>query len=451
MEIEQSPLYPEIQSILNTGPNPVHFLWKATIHVMQRNLDFAALKVIHVDTASDYEVNFSDEMTALLSLNSGQYANQIYPFQDNLEITISKYPLTEIGDQPDPTQPVQSTRYQATVLDKGDPQIEGNGMNTSSQEALDLTSMHEVEFQLIDKSLEQLKMAGTGGIHRQAMVGDVVKAHLTRVGQSVQTDQSLKLKGVEMVPPSNQNVMNHVIIPHGIPLKDVPEWIHERAGGIYSAGLGSYLRNGIWHIYPSYDTTRFPTAKSKVTIIIVQENRFPGVERTYRQSGDNLVILATGQVKFRGDSTPQQLNKGNGLRFADASKIMEGFVKTTNNKALAARGNLNNEFLTAIRPNGLNNVQLSRNPVTANPFAETSDMTRRNGSVISCVWENSNDTLLRPDTMANVLYLANDTVQSLNGVLLKTHTYTEMSGKGMMNGRHVSRTAISVFIQNPTS
>lgn len=451
MEIEQSSLYPQIQTIFNGGSNPVHFVYKAVIHVMSRNLDFPALKVVEIDTTSDHEVNFSDETMIKLSVSAGTYGNQVYPFRDYLEMTVTAYPLMETGDVPDPSQQPIVTRYQATLVDTGDPQIHSNGMNTPSQEGLDLSNLIEVEFQLIDKMLEQLRMSATGGVHRIAQVGDVLKAQLSNVGQSAQVDQKLKLKGVDMVPASNQNQRDHVIIPHGLSLQDLPEWLHQKCGGIYSAGLGSYLKKGFWYIYPCYDTTRLATSKDKITVILVPTNRFPNIERTYMQKGDNIVIVATGSVQFRGDSTKQQLNHGNGTRFMDAEKVLEGWITTNNNKALAARGNIINEFVSTPRPNGLNNVQMAKDPISANPFSQSSDLTRRQGSVVACVWENSNPDLLKPSTMANILYLANDTVQSLSGVLSKAQTHTAMSGIGMTNGRHVSRTAMSFFVQNPAS
>jgi len=65
------------------------------------------------------------------------------------------------------------------------------------------------------------------------------------------------------------------------------------------------------------------------------------------------------------------------------------------------------------------------------------------------VWENSNDTLIAPSTMVTVFWLEDDTVQTLQGVMLKMHTYTEMNEPGLLSAKHVSRTALSIFVQNP--
>lgn len=450
MEIEQCSLYPEIQAVLNAGPNPVHFVWHAIVHVNQRGLDLPVIKVLSIDKVCDFEINYTDEITLTCMISGGTYANQIYPFQDDLDITLIAKPLGEVGTAPATGQAVQVQRFQATLIDKGDPQIEGNQFGSLSQEALDLSNLLEVKFQLIDKSLEQIRMAGIGGVWRQATMEDFIRGVMTKSSQDVQVDQTLKIKGVDMVTPSNQNTMEHIVIPHGMRLVDVPNYVQEKCGGIYSAGLGCYMRDGYWYVYPCYDTTRLNAATKTATVILLPPNKFTNIERTYRVAGaDGLVILATGEVKFRGDSTPQQLNRGNGVRFTDASKFMDTFAVTDKNIALAARGNINNEYLSVQRPNGLNNVQTGRNRITANPFVAASDLARRNGSVIAAVWENSNDALITPATMVNVLWLEDDTVQSLQGVMLKSHSYTEMNQPGLLAARHVTRTALSIFVQNP--
>ena len=448
MELDSSSLYPEVLRVLQSGSNPVHFTWHAIIHVNQLRLDFPVLKVIEVDTVSDFELNYTDDLRVRVLIPAGTFATQIYPYQDSLDITLFQYPLSETSDASDNTQTVAAMRYQATLDDQGNPMIQANARTNVTQEALDLTQLLEVSFQLIDKSLEQLRMASVGGRWLQIKPEDFIKAAMTQFSQNVKVDEDLKVKGVDMVPASNQNVRDHIAIPHGTKLLDVPEYVQERCGGIYSAGLGCYLRNKIWYIYPCYDTTRYSQAVKSATVILLPQNRFSNLERTYRLDGDHLVILATGDVQFRGDSTPQQLNYGNGVRFTDASKVMEGFALTKDNKTVVARGNNTNEFVSVARPNGLNNVQLANNPITANPFSQASKLARRNGSVIAFNWENSNDSLLTPSMMVNVLYFENDQVKSLTGVLLKTHTHVAMNGVGVTSSRYISRTGMSCFVQN---
>lgn len=207
------------------------------------------------------------------------------------------------------------------------PLLLGQSVNAAHQDALDLNNFLEVQFQLLDKSLEQLRMLSIGGIWRGCTVGDFLRTTLTRYARAAVVDETLKVVGVDMVPPSNQAIRDHVIIPHGTKLMEVPDYVQQQCGGIYSTGLGSYLRDRYWYLYPALDVARIDQAEDIATIIVVPPKRFPGVERTYRQDPGNLVIIASGDVKFQTDSTAQQLNHGNGIRYADASKVMDGFAQ----------------------------------------------------------------------------------------------------------------------------
>lgn len=450
MEIDESSLFPLIQDVINGNPNPVHFVWTAIIHVNPTGENIEPLKVVAVDIRVDYETMMTEHINVTLAVLGGTYANQIYPFQNDLEITLIKTPLGEEADVINNEMSVNARRLQATLIDKGDPQLLGQTVNSASQEALDLNNVLNVEFQLLDKSIEQLRMISVGGIWRRCTVGEFLRSALTQYAQTAQVDESIKLQGVDLVDPNNTVPRDHILIPHGTQLLDIPDYVQQKCGGVFSSGMGSFIRDRYWHLFPLLDTSdaRFNAAKDLVTVIIVPPNRFSNLERTYRQDPGNLVILATGDVQFRGDSTVQQLSQGNGVRYADANKIMEGFATPKDGKVTAARAEINSEFVSVKRPNGLNNVQMAKAPITANPFLQASELARRNGSIIALTWENSNDELLTPAMMANVLFLVNDQVRSFKGVLLKHQTTVKMNGIGLTSGRHLSETGLSIFVAN---
>ncbi|WP_233874790.1 hypothetical protein [Paraburkholderia adhaesiva] len=250
-----------------------------------------------------------------------------------------------------------------------------------------------------------------------------------------------------MIASANQAVREHIVIPHGVRLVDVPQHIQKNCGGVYNAGMGYFLQGNQWYVYPSLDTTRFNSAPATLTVINVPSNKFAQVERTWRQSGTNLMVMATGSVKFRDPSNHAQLNLGNGVRFSDASKFMDGFVTVTDNRALASRGAINNEFIGTARPNGNNNVHVSRNPVNANALEEYSKLSRAMGSSITMEWENSDPDLIVPGMPAEVLSLQNEQIQTLTGVVIGAQHYTQMRGHGAGASRYVTTTHLNIFLQ----
>jgi hypothetical protein len=447
MELEQSGLYQEVLAV-TASPNPVHFAYSAIIHLNDAGIDISPLKLVSYDVNGDYEQNYSDEIMVRLLVPAGKYAFKIYPNQTNIDITIIKQPLMETGDSADTSQSLQQERFTAHLVDKGDPTIAGNGRNVVSEDDLDRMQMIELDFQLVDKALEQVRMKSYGNILRAMTVEDAIKGILTEQSTNIVINNQQAIQGVQMVAADNTTVRDHIAIPQGTKLVNVPRYVHEKCGGVYGAGMGYYLQDGFWHIYPCYDPTRYNDAASTCTIIVIPESKYPNLERTYRISGSSLVILATGQVKTKDNSDSRQLTFGNGLRFADASKIMEGFTVTSNNKTLAARGANNSEFVSVPRPNGFNNVPVSPNRLTANPYLEYSALAARNGGMMGMVWEHSEPSLIVPGMLCSILYLSDDTIQQKYGVILKKHDSVQMAAPGLTVARHVTRTALSIFTQS---
>lgn len=448
MEIEQSSLYREVLQIQNNGENPVHNAWSAQIFIGTDETPIIPLKLMSIDFNHDFQENYAEDIHVTVLVGKGTYARRIYPALDQLDVSLICQPINEVSDSLNVALTPTVERYTATMIDTGNPIIEMDTRNSPSEEILNLTGLIEVTFQLVNKSLEQIRMISINGIVYRSVTGeDVIKALLTKGSQNVDVDASRKVKGVDMIKASNQVKREQIIIPHGTKLVDLPHYIHFKCGGVYNAGLGYYLQNDHWYVYPSYDTTRFNDTDKTLTVINIPPNRMPGTERTYRKDGSNLVILSTGSVKFRDHSNTAQLNQGNGVRFADADRLMDKFVATSGNKAIASRGGANSEFISDKRVNGQNNVTVGVRPINANPYVEFSALSKRQGSLVTLVWESADRTLLYPGMPVKVMYLDGEDIKFLYGNLLKAHTYISLREAGPASSRMVANTMLGVFIK----
>lgn len=445
MEIENTSLYREVQAIINSPAKPVHYSWAADIHANGET--HRAMKVLSIDFSADYEANFGEEIICTLLLAGGTFSKRIYPYQSNMDVTLYRLPLMEVGDSVDEEKQPQSERYAATLLDRGNPMIEANTGADMSEETLNLGGMWQISFQLVNKALEQLRMVTVGGVFRASTNEEVIKDVLTRESQRLVVEGARMPQGVDMVEASNQQKRDHVVIPQGTRLVEVPLYLHHKCGGVYSSGLGYYMQGDHWYVYPCYDTKRFTKASRTLTVVNIPPNKFPGIERTYRQDGKNTVVLATSELKIRDDTDAKQLNEGNGVRFADANKFMDGFAQTQNNKTVLSRGANASEFLGDARPNGNNNVQMSDEAISANPFMEYSKIARRQGSFVSFVWENSLPSVVFPGMMVKLLYLLEDEVREVYGVVLKAHHYVSLRGHGLTATRYQTNSSVYIFIQ----
>lgn len=443
MEIENTPLAQEARSIIASGQTQTNFGWRAIIHYGEQKT-YAPLMVIAVAIRRDYVGAFTDEMTCTLLIPLGKYARQIYPNRGALQVSLFKLPITEAIANVNEDGGVESERYSATLIDQGPAVTQAQGTETNDEDALDMTDLLEVNFQLFNKSLEQLRMVTVGGIFRRTTVSSLLLAMLTKESQSIDVDDVRVIEGVDLVPASNDEVKEQLVVTHGTKLVDVADYLQKRIG-IYSSGLGSYIQNKHWFIFPLYDTTQFEDRQNTLTIIVLPTRKFNAIERTYRQVGNSLTVLMTGETGFKDDSGTQYLNEGNGARFADASRLLENGATTAGNKTVMARGKNNSEFIADTRTDGLNNVPVPEQRITANPFAIYSKLNARNGGTFKGVWQNSEFSLIVPGMVTRVLYSDEGEVVELFGVV---HFVDHLSHKeGDFGSKKFSnQSVVTVFV-----
>jgi hypothetical protein len=431
MDIENSSLWREVQSVLGGGSKPVHQTW--AVRIFAGGDTIIPFKIVSVDIDRDYLNNYTDFILVDVRVPLGTYAKRLYPHLANVEIELKRVNIGETSDAAQLNDAVEVERYTAIMIDTGNPIIENGVGNTTSEEDLNRIEILTVKFQLLNKVLEQIRVIPVGGIRRNMTGEDVVKSVLTQ--------------GVRMVPASNQQKRSAVILPHNLEMVNVPHHVHYHCGGLYNSGLGYYLQDDYWHVFPAFDNTRFNEGGTTLTIINLPPRRLPGVERTYRKDGDNLVVLATGDSNFRDVSNTMQLNAGNGVRFADATSLLDSFATVANNKAQAARGRSNTEIITDKRPNGINYTPTAARSINANPYVEYSALAARQGSGINLVWENADHTLLYPGMPVRVMYLDGAEIKELYGVLLGAHLYASLRDVGVTSERFVNNLTLSVFVK----
>lgn len=445
MDILDSALGTDIKNIAANESGSWNYYWSLDIHCTEQKT-IQAFKVLSIDFVCDYHEGFADEVIAQVTISGGAYTYQVYPNMNKLEATLYRTPVNEVGGgSPDDNREPVSQRYIATIVNPRNPTITGNTFNQPDETAMDLANLFTIDIQLIPKSVDQFRMRSFGGIFRRSKVQDAIMAILTNESKIVTADKDEIPAGVEMIEANNQTVRDHIVIPQGTMLFDVPGYIHSRCGGVYNAGFACYFQDNTWYVFPPYNNVDFNKAKRTLTLIRVPPNRMPGTERTFITKADSTTAIVTGETKLNNQTESQQLNEGNGVRFGDGDKFMESFVKVEGNKATAGRGGSNNEFTTIKRPNGYNNVLNADNKISSNPFVEYSKLAARDGVVLSMSWENSDPTLVFPGMPVKVLFMEQDEIRETYGVLIHAHHYVQTLGNGFQSNRHITASNLTIF------
>lgn len=92
---------------------------------------------------------------------------------------------------------------------------------------------------------------------------------------------------------------------------------------------------------------------------------------------------------------------------------------------------------------------MNKHPITANPFSAYSQLAKGMGSILSLEWQNADPSLIFPGMLVNFMYLDNDTIRTLKGVILKAHHYTKLRGQGITQNQYQTLSSLYVFITRP--
>lgn len=446
MDLMETPLGDEVYRIVNAakGTPSVHI--DATIHTTSG--DIQVLRVLNHDVVRDYVLQYSDEISLVAIVPAGQFAYKIIPSRNELEVTLFGASMDLHGSTPLDGRKLGQQRFRAVLKKADDPILEASARELLSEATMDLQNLEVVEFQLFTKAMEQFSMMACGDIYRRSTVADLIRTLLLQSSKRIDVEEAYRPKGIDMVEPVDNAPREHIVIPHGTMVYDAPGYIHRYCGGIYSAGLSYYYQDDYWFVFPTYDYKRFQDAARQLVIVQVPENKLPGIDHTYLVEGSVVNLIATGELLLDDTSDLRKRATGNGVRFADASKLFEESAKVKGNKALLSRGKLNSEFISSEQKSGLNNVVMSSERITANTLYQASQLASKEGVEIQLIWQNSEPSLIKPGMQTKIFYFKNGKVNQINAVVMGTQTSTSYEGTGLASGRFGRTTAIRLFAAN---
>ena len=431
-QLEKTALWLDVKPIIESKSKHVKFEYRGMLHTELE--DIPIMKVVAIDTVRDYAKNIGDYVHIEFSMSLGDYAAKLYPHRANIEFSIKTITLKEVSAEKDQNIDDVIERYKAVFLPNENKTISASDLEQFDQESLNKANIVTIKLQLMDRSLEPLRIKTTSGAFRQ--VSQKTLLHNLMAGESnkVLVDGKPSIDGVDIVEPDNQQLCKHNIIKDGTLLTEIPSYIQEHMGGVYVSGIGNYLQtyNGkkLWFVYPLFSPKRFDALVSKLIVFAIPEERFPDLDRTYLQDGSVLKILANSTKRYSDKADTELMDKGSGFRMPNAASFMKKPVGTDNQQVTAKRVNLNYETVIRDRPDGLNYAPLS-NRISSNPFIEYSKIIARDIARVDIIWDYANPRLLYPGMPCKYVYLVKDKLMELKGNLLFVHSFAALEGSGL--------------------
>jgi len=399
------------------------------------------MKVVGMVVHRDYVNNYADETFLEVIMGAGQFANRVYPYKSNLVLTLYSRNVDPVTKDNLRAAAIRVEQYRAVLVDSQAETMEKKDDTAASTEAMDLTDLKRVRFQLIDMGVEQIRSMTVGTIPQNCAPGDILKTLLTHMIKDAKVDDRQSVTGVEMWPPTNTEVVKQVPIKHRLPLTDLGD-LMQNAVGLYSTGFGNYIQKGLWYVYPLCDWERFDNDLKSLTLIGVPKKKFNGTERTFRQTANQTIALVSGEISTADMTERRRMAEGNGVRFTDPSRALKAYTVTEGNKATVMRDELNSEFTTHESPTGFNRTPSAGKPFTANKMVQLSQLTAREGTLMAVAWDYSDIDAITPGMPVKFMYESEGSIVEVQGIVWEAiHTFKAIQ-PGITEGPHQCTTML---------
>lgn len=398
-QIEDTILGKEINQIIS-NPNSKYNYVKHSCILHTFKLDINIDLVESIEIMRDYNNNIADYTLATFYMQMGDYVKDIYPFRDNLELTIVRN--------------VYGIKYKERykfVISNNQLGMIGSRYNSSSRDELNKLEQARIIGQCINREVEALRLQYTSGVYEFTTVKDVMYSAMQT------TINKLKIGGVKINPNINiSNVHNtrnyqHVKIPTGVNILDLPSYIQDTTYGVYNGGIGTYLQryscvactNLDLFIYPLYNNQVFDNVEKKLVIYGVNSVKFEMVEHTYLVDGDVVKIISGGSTRSMDSGENDMMNNGNGYTYTDPNLILERNSIVTDNGVVVDSDKTNDGGFNKMRLDG---SLLSKHlGPTDNAYKHRSDVLKSTMMVFQIQWNHCNIDLIYPGMPVMYTYM----------------------------------------------
>lgn len=425
MNFDDSSIWSEVQDIVSAKTSRILYDYQGTVHTEKE--DFAVWDLNSFEMVRDYATTVAGTGRVIFKIGLGDYVRRFYPYRNNLEFTLKRIPLKEGSTEANDRQEIMVERYKAIFNPKNNPPIGGSELETYSSEQLNNSEIVEVYLELVNRSMEPLRIKTTRGSFKNVKMADVIRSILGGESLKVLVDGRPSIDALDIVEPDNKETVPFVVLGDGFRMSSVPTYLQQNVGGVYNRGIGTFFQTvkgkKTWFVYPLYDTERADGPGKKIIFYAVPQDKMPQLDKSYRIDGDLVKVAATAQRKYSDTAELNLINEGSGYRMADARSFMKKPVEMTESGPKGVRTRLNHEVALKERDDGLNYVPMNMNGPSSNPYAARSEVLSRHMAQVDIVWENADPELIFPGMPCRYIYLSEGKPVTLKGTVLLVHAF----------------------------
>ena len=448
MDITHHPIYKDVLKVINAQLQQTNRDISITLHTPTANIEIINLG--NLDIHTDYVGCMTDLIFLKVLISSTDYARHIYPNRNNLEATMTISALGSIGNKQVGAKNLYSRRYKALFLVNDNEQIGLAQANMVKQSALDIIPPVDLNLQLSNRAAEALDyMTLNHDVFQNIDNEQLLKYVYASSSASVSINGKPLIDIIDIVTPDN-TTKRDIVIPHGTHVTAMTYLAQHKFGGVYNAGIGSYVYTNqdgknVWSVYPKYNTNRFNQQIKKLVIYVLPTDRFAGIEKTFRVSGDTVYIVCTGNKKYFDDAEAGYGIGGVGFMMTNANSIHTKGVEVKPSGPYANPARINYNVATLNKADGNPHIPMAANNVSSNPYVQYSEVLARTGGNLLLEWDNGDAMLLHPCMPCNIVFFNEQSVDVVDGVLHGVDTTYGSMGFGVWNKIYKPHIVLHVF------
>lgn len=449
-QIEKTAIWLDVLSVINSGKKTIKFEYRGLVHNEKEDINI--FKIRSIDIIRNYAEQISEVIQIEFDMLLGDYMRRLYPYRDNLELTLKRIQLEEVASKKEKDTLIKTERYKAIFLPNDNIVANVSELEHVDTETINKGGLATVRLQLLNRSIEPIRIKTTHGTFRAITQKEILHSVMAGELTKIKVDGKSSIDGYDIVEPDNTELRKHAVIPDGALVSSLPTFLQEKSGGVYNSGIGTFLQKyndkNIWFVYPLFNIKRFDKDLSKAIFFSVPENRLAGIDRTYNLDGKLLNVIVTSKRKYKDSAGVNYMNKGVGFRMADAKAFMNKPIIINENGPIADRSRLNYETAIIDRKDNLNYAP--KMGISNNPFHEYSKVVLSSLAQIDLVWENSDYTLLYPGMPCKYVFMDREKMVELKGVIIFSHTLITLHSKNINDivYKNVTHITIATEIYN---
>jgi len=445
-DIEYTPLWQDVKATVYSGPKQVKFDYFVMVHTEQG--DFNVFKLITLEDECDYANMIGSNVNLQFQVGLGDYLLRLYPFRANLEVSIKKVPQLETGGT-DMEKDVSVVRYKAILKPGKNVEPTGTRITDHDYQTLNTSNLVDVFIELQDRNFEPLRLKTfPGGTFTNLTVKDIMTVCVFGESKNVLVDGAVPVDGIDIVEPDNTARIPYLIMPN-MKAAMIPTYLQERSLGVYNAGLGTFYQRykdkSYWYIYSLFNPERFDEDVDRMVFFAMPKERFPGIDRTYRQEGKITYVVVTGDRGYTDSGDLTDVNEGIGFRMPDANAMMKKPVVMTEQGPKADRARLNTEVAGRKRADG--NIFAPVVTNSANPYRLYSQLACRQLARVDVVWENSDPDLIYPGMPCKYVFMDKEEYKELKGIIVYKYSCHSLVGRPVVSSTYRTSTQVTIMLE----